>query len=224
LAKTKMMTFNEIPKLCIELTAGGESTNAAKFENWDVRIAESKKYFESVNVQNIHWLMGVNGSEFGVQSARPYLRDNPEQNWHLGSATVGCNLSFYMTLVVASSLPEWNHFIYLEDDTRFHDGFDARINNALNDVPDDFDVLFLSHCCTAGRDTRHVRGEIYDVRYPLAGHCVVFAKKALPILIAECRDVCTPADVLLFDKVLSKLKTFTLLPRVAEQYKTDLPI
>ena len=209
-----MLNIDNIPILSIDLPDAQE---------WQDRIGLSKLYFESQGINNIYWITGIHGEAFGIKAARPYQRDVPDTDWHLEPRTVGGYLSAYMLFSIAYSHSEWSHFIYLEDDIRFHEGWKERLTNALNDVPEDFDWLFLSHCCTEGRETKHIKGEVFEVKYPMAGGFSIVARKALPTIINGLRDACTPTDITLFDRVFKDLKVYTLLPRLAEQDKTFLP-
>lgn len=208
-----MISLSDIQPICIALYDD---------EKWQNRLSEAKEHF-ALHGLNPYYINGIHAEVFGVGATRPYLRDNPEQNWHLEPRTVGCNLSAYMAYCVAASHPEWEYVMYLEDDTRFHDGWKERAEQALKDVPEDFDYLFLSHCCTEGRETNHIKGEIYEVKYPQAGHVSILSQRGLQTLIKNCRDACVPFDVLLFDNGFKDLKVYTLLPRLAEQNNTHLP-
>lgn len=210
----KEIKLSDIQPICIALYDD---------EKWQNRLIEAKEYFSSQGLSP-YYVNGIHAEKFGVTSSRPYDRDLPGSDWCLEPRTVGGYLSAYMVFNIAISHPEWEYILYIEDDTRFHDGWIHRAEQALKDVPNDFDWLFLSHCCTEGRETTHINSEIHLVKYPQAGHVSIIAKKALPILIESCRDACKPMDVHLFDEVFDKLKVYTLLPRLAEQKNTILPL
>jgi hypothetical protein len=192
-------------------------------DEWPKWCAEADEYFKSQGLNNVYWMSGIHGEKFGIKAARPYLRDNPEQNWHLGAHTVAGFLSGYMIYVVAYSHPEWKYIMFMEEDCIFRDGWKENLEQALKDVPEDFDILYVGHCCTQGREATHIKGNVYEVKYPLCGHCYIIARKALPVLIENCRDACIPLDVLLFDYVHEKLKVYTIMPRLADQHGTELP-
>lgn len=208
-----MITLSDIKPICIELNDE---------EKWVNRLTQAKEYFLSKGL-DVYYVNGFHAERFGVTASRPYLRDAPDANWHLEQRTVGCNLSAYLVFSIAASHPEWEYIMYLEDDTRFHDDWKERFEQAMKDVPEDFDWLFLSHCCTEGRQTKHIKGQIYEVKYPQAGHCCIISQRAINSILKTCRDSCTPFDVLLFDKGFEGLNVYTLMPRLAEQVDTHLP-
>ena len=80
------------------------------------------------------------------------------------------------------------------------------------------------HCCTEGRETTHIKGEIHEVKYPLAGHVSIINTRCLPFIVENLRNACIPSDVHSFDEIFPHLKVYTLLPRLAEQESTHLPI
>lgn len=209
-----MITFDQIKPIVIYLSDD---------DKWKDRTERAEKHFEENGIDNILWVNGVHGEAFGVGATRPYQRDVPDTDWKLEPRTVGCYLSAYMVFNIALSHPEWKYIMYLEDDTRFHEGWKYRAHNALANVPQDFDWLFLSHCCTEGKAAENISGEVYELKYPQAGHVSIIATKCIPKIIKECRNACIPFDIHLHDGVFNELKVYTMLPRLAEQENTFLP-
>lgn len=193
-------------------------------DEWPEWCKQADEYFNSIGINNIYWMEGIHAEKFGVKAARPYLRDNPEQNWYLSNHTVGGYLSCYMMYVTCYSHPEWEYIFFLEEDAKFIEGWKDKLIECLNNIPDDFDILYVGSCCTEGRYSTNIAGDLYEVKYPLCGHATIISRKALKVLIEKCRDACIPMDVHLFDDVHKDLKTYTILPRLADQYDTELPI
>jgi hypothetical protein len=189
---------------------------------WDDRINKSIEYFDSQDLKP-YWITGIHAENFGIEASRPYQRDVPDTDWRLEPRTVGGYLSGYMLLNVAWSHPEWKHIMMVEEDCRFIDGWRDKLEQALKDVPEDFDMLYVGSCCTEGRETQKIAGDVYEVKWPLCGHCIIIARKALPILLNGLRNSCIPFDIHLFDEVHPKLKVYTILPRLAFQENTYLP-
>lgn len=209
-----MIRFEDIQPVAIKLFEG-------EWVNW---CNEADVYFKSIGIENVYWINGVHAEKFGVKASRPYLRDNPEQNWYLEQRTVGGYLSGYLTFELCRSHTEWKYILFLEEDAIFIDGWKEIFLQALKDVPEDFDFLFLGSCCTEGRESIHIKGNVYHVKYPMCGHAYLIAQKAFPLLVENCRDACIPFDVHLFDGLFDKLKVYTILPRLANQHDTELPI
>lgn len=115
-------------------------------------------------------------------------------------------------------------FIVCEYDVRFVEGWQEQYERAIKVVPEDYDVLMLGNCCTQGRPVTHIADNVYDVRYPLCGHCIQFRKKALPTLIKEQQRIFMPLDIALYHLAFPKLKVFTVLPQIVTQHGTPTPI
>lgn len=165
---------------------------------------------------------GIHGATSGLRTIFPYEVDAPGSGWNIGMKPVATWLSFYMLWSAWNLLPD-SHFLQLEWDCHFPDNWRERTEAALRDVPADFDMLFLGSCCCKGRPQTHVKGEIWDVHWPQCGHATIFAKKALPTILATQRKVYAPMDISMMFHTLPKLRVFTVLPRICTQFDTDLP-
>lgn len=116
-----------------------------------------------------------------------------------------------------------DHFWLLEYDVRLPDNWKERYERALNHLPSNWDVLFLGSCCCEGRPTTHIAGEIYEVKYPLCGHAIMYRKSALPVLLQEHQVIREPLDVAMYFRSLPKLNVYTMLPPLITQAGTFLP-
>lgn len=187
------------------------------------RLENCRNHLNQNGIDNCIEVAGIHAETFGIQATRSFKRDNNESNFLPEPKRIGCYLSRYMTYVVMQSHTEVEHWFNIEDDVKFLDGWQNSLQQAMQDVPEDFDILFAGSCCIKDRETSHIKGNVYQVKYPLCGHAMIIAKKCLPLLISSCRDACCPMDIFLFDFVFDKLKVYTILPRVAEQFNTELP-
>lgn len=164
---------------------------------------------------------GVNANISGLKTEHCYDLDNPGSNWNIGAKPVATWMSFYMLWSAMLYMPE-SHFLTLEWDAKFHPDWKARTIRALDDVPKDFDLLLLGSCCTKNPRKQHVNGEVWQVQWPMCGHATVVAKKAIPVLLETQRKVYAPLDISLALHTFPKLKVYTVLPRVADQFDTFL--
>jgi len=165
---------------------------------------------------------GISGSLSGVETTHTYDLDNPGTNWRIGAKPTATWLSFYMLWSALNLLPD-SHFLTMEWDAKFEPDWLSRVTAALNDVPPDFDMLFIGSCCCAGKIQKHIRGQVYDVRYPVCGHATIVAKKAIPVLLRTQRKVYAPLDISLLLHTLPLLKVYTVLPRIVDQFNTVIP-
>jgi hypothetical protein len=114
-------------------------------------------------------------------------------------------------------------FWLLEYDVRMVPDWKERYTKALNDVPSNWDVLFLGSCCCEGREQKHIAGDIYEVKYLLFGHAIMYRRKALPVLLKEHQVIREPLDIAMYFRSLPKLNVYTILPPIVTQAGTYLP-
>jgi len=164
---------------------------------------------------------GFHGMTSGLRTVFPYERDAPGSGWNIGQKPVATWLSFYMLWNALNLLPH-PYYLSLEWDACFPDNWKERAEAALRDVPKDFDLLYLGSCCCGEAPKNHVRGEVWDVRWPLCGHATIVAKKALPVMIRTQRKIYAPLDISLLLHTLPHLKVYTVLPTIATQFNTTL--
>lgn len=180
------------------------------------------EHFKQVGI-DAETFNGISSAASGLRTIYPYEIDAPGSGWNIGAKPVATWLSFYM-LWSAWNLLTDEYFFQLEWDCHFHDNWRTRAESALRDVPPDFDMLLLGSCCTNGCPQTHIKGEVWDVRYPQCGHATIIAKKALPVMLATQRKVYAPLDISLCIHTMPKLKVYTVLPRIADQFNTDLAV
>lgn len=140
----------------------------------------------------------------------------------IGPKHVAACLSHYLLWSLQSYRDE-DSFLVLEYDARLPNNYQQRFEHVANDLPEDWQCCFVGSCCCSGRPTRHIKGDIYEVYFPLCGHAIWWRKSALPILLRECQRVYMPLDIHLFMNVLPKLRTYTVLPPLVTQAGTPLP-
>lgn len=201
-------------------------------EHWRERGEKGLKHFSEQGIENIFVVTGIHGEKWGIQGRHIYLADNrPQEQYYIGHGKVAGNLTQYMSFVVMDAL-DYTHFLSLEDDCRFKEGWREKLDMELMNVPADFDILFVGSCCCGDKMGVHVKGDVYEFPYrgkdkwnwyPQCSHALLIAKKAIPHLIATNRDVANPSDVSLVMNSFPKMKVFAILPRLADQEQTHLP-
>lgn len=191
---------------------------------WIDRWGKASVYFFNQSIHDVLWVQGLHAEISGLKPAKPFLRDNPDGTEYIEQKTIGANISMYMCMNVMHSHPEVEHWLFMEDDCRFVEGWKEKLEQALIDVPPDFDYLFGGSCCTEGRPTTQIKGNVYEVKYPLCGHMTIIAKKALPVILSKQKNMCSPGDIEKFDHIFKYLKVYTILPRIAHQGVTQLPV
>ena len=165
---------------------------------------------------------GISAAVAGLKTTHNYEVDAPGSGWNMGTKPVATWLSFYMLWSGLNLLPE-THFATLEWDCQLPENWRARTEAALRDVSQDFDVLFIGSCCADGGPKKHVAGDVYATRHVQCGHFTILAHKALPVLLRTLRKVWAPLDIQVMREALPLLKTYAVLPRIANQFETVLP-
>lgn len=201
--------------------------------DWVIRDNEGKRYFKSQGIEDICWIAGVHAVRWGIQGRHIYLLDqNYSEQFYIGDAKVGSFLSQYVIYSCMNVMPD-SHFIFLETDCRFELGWKEKLEQALKDIPSDFDFLFCGHCCTEDKLPIHVKGDLYHFPYrgeamwqyfPQGAHFMIIAKKCVQHLINTQRDVATPADISLIRHSFKDLNVYAIIPRIANQGNTVLPL
>lgn len=188
------------------------------------KTAQIQAHFKQVGVEaeNFH---GISANLSGLETTHVYERDNPGSGWRIGAKPVATWMSFYMLWSAMQYMPE-DYFMTLEYDAKFHHDWRYRTEKALQDVPPDFDLLLLGSCNCNPRGQnppkKRVKGEVWDVRWPVCGHATIVAKKALKVMLETQRKVYAPLDISLMLHTFDHLKVYTVLPRICSQFDTFL--
>lgn len=136
-------------------------------------------------------------------------------------AIVAASLTHYMMWKAMLYMPE-DVFWVLEYDCEFVPGWEAQYETAMSVLPSNWDVVFIGSCCCRGRPTTPIGKNLFDVRYPLCGHAIMYNKKALPVLLQEHQKISAPLDIALMHQSFPKLNVYTILPRLVGQRRTPL--
>lgn len=177
-------------------------------------------HFRDVDI-DVQFFNGVHGEKFGLKAVHPYKIDYPDKNYTISFKEVGIWMSHWALWNVLNFLHE-PHFLILEIDALFPKDWHSRVVDALNSVPDDFDMLYIGSCCAEDKPKTLVKNQVWDVRWPACNHAYVVAKKALPVLLSTQRKCCSPMDISLIESTHPKLKIYTVLPSIVMQRDTIL--
>lgn len=165
---------------------------------------------------------GVNAAKMGLTTIHPYEIDHPGSNYIMPSKHVGMHLSHFLLWRHLKEYHSEPVYTVFEDDVRMVSGWQERFITSINSVPDDWDMLFLGSCCTDGKPSSHVLGNVHKVYYPLCTHAYMVSRKALPVLLETQEKSWAPIDLALNFNSFPMLKVYTVLPRIADQYDTIL--
>ena len=185
------------------------------------RTEKAKAHFAERSVYDVKMFPGIHAERFGLKTVFPYEVDAPGSGFNMGPKPTGIWLSHYMLWGALTMLHD-DCFMVLESDAKFPKDWHTRLLAALQHLPKDFDVLYIGSCCCANRPQKHIGGEVYEVKYPMCTHAIIWAKKALPIVLETQRKCYAPIDISLAFHTLPLLKCYAVLPRIIEQFDTDI--
>lgn len=185
------------------------------------RTAAAKRHFAEIGLDGVQFIHGFASEVSGLITGHPYEVDNPGSGFNMGPKPVSIFLGHYVTWQVCSFLDE-DLFMIMEDDVQFLKGWAKRLRRALHNVPNDFDVLFLGSCDAGNKERRWIAEEIFEIKYPQCLHCYLVRKKALGYMLATQRKVYGPMDCTLIFHTWPALKVYTLFPRLAAQFNTEI--
>ncbi|MBM2845741.1 MAG: hypothetical protein HW407_1053 [Bacteroidetes bacterium] len=166
---------------------------------------------------------GFDSQQCGLRTEHTYEFDSPGSGYRIGAKEIANWVSFY-SLWSALNMQADEHFLQLEWDADFHPGWFQRAEKALRDTPEDFDMLQLGSCCCMDKPRTQVAGDVWQVKWPACGHATILARKCIPALLRSQRKVWAPMDLSLIFGTFEQegIKLFTVLPRMADQFNTNL--
>jgi GR25 family glycosyltransferase involved in LPS biosynthesis len=201
--------------------AGQIKTIAITLSERPEERARLEQHLNERGVSNVHYMNGINAEVFGLKTEHTYEYDNPGTDYHIGAKDVGNVMSHYMAWTVAAALPH-DLFLIVEGDVILVEDWYARIIEALNDADDvmpDWDIMYVGSCHCLGKPKTRLKGDLWDVKYPLCTHAYLLTRKAVKYLIMSQRDVYAAIDCALMQRSLPYMKVLTVLPRIADQVK-----
>lgn len=207
--------------VCITVS-GAYSRAAAPGDRHPNATEAAAKHFADVGLKT-EFFVGVNAPHLGLETKLAYEVDNPGSGFNIGQRCVGCWLSHRTLWAALMLLPE-DYFLVLEDDAKFSEGWSLRLEKALIHAPPDWDMIYVGSCCTSDKPQKHIGGDVFEVKYPMCTHGYLVRKKALPVLI-ETQDAAklyAPIDISLVFHSLEKLRVYTVLPQIVDQWGTTL--
>ena len=186
------------------------------------REESARKHFAERGV-DATFIYGIHAGTAGLMTKNPYEVDDPGSGFNMGAHGVGIWVSFIMMFQIALQM-EGEHFFFLEHDANFDPNWKERFDQAMKDVPADFDFLFIGNCCVGDdRIKKHIKGDVYESKRPMCNHAMVIAKKCLPFVIQTMSKKCwAPLDLQLIFEVFPHLKVYSLWPRAVHQFDTEI--
>lgn len=165
---------------------------------------------------------GVDYEVSGLHSRHPYERDSPGSGFNIGWKLVNLYLTHFLAWKTCLYLPE-ESFVFFEDDVRFDYDWKEPFSDAVQYLPNDWDILYVGSCCAENQHSKHqIHGRLWEVWCALCCHAYAVKKSALPVLISACERIFAPVDIAIITET-KPMRRFAILPRVASQFETVIP-
>jgi GR25 family glycosyltransferase involved in LPS biosynthesis len=191
------------------------------------RFDETTKHLDEIGIK---WepFIGMDNQKCRLNSKDTFDFDRAGER--LEAKHVAATLTHYLLWKVMQYQPD-DSFVALEFDVRFTEHWQPMFDLAMKHLPEDWDLVYLGSCCCNGRPTIRVQKEtgfeeatsLYEVKYPLCGHAIMYRKKSLETLLDVHQKINMPLDIAMYHMSLPKLKVYTILPRIVDQHATFLP-
>ena len=206
------------------------------------RYAAARTHFADRRLEGVRYLHGLHKSTSGLDTTHLYMVDRPEPDaepYRMGPHPTNIWLGHYFAWQ-ALKLSNDNYWLILECDAQFPEDWRERLEQALCDVPKDFDLLYLGSCCTQGRPRTHIAGDVYELEgvAPQCNHGYILAAKAVPVFETTLRRVWAPIDIQQVTETFRhghplprcvpaeaparRLAVYTVLPRIVGQFDTEI--
>ena len=186
------------------------------------KIEKAEVHFTEHGLADVEFFWGINAPVAGLATWHPYEIDHPGSGFRMGAKPTGCWLSHYMLWNAMTRMTD-DAYLVLEDDAQLHEGFIEAFAQAMRDVPSDWQILHLGHCCMLGRPARHVAGAVYEAKDQMCTHAYVLRRTAVPFLLKTLRKCWAPIDIQLAREVFPYLRTYAVIPRIVSQFNTIIP-
>lgn len=189
----------------------------------DATISHLEEY--GWGMSNFRQFVGVNGETAGLSCTNTHTLSDGSVYTPTPKHVSLCLNHWFLWQQILNNAEIGDEFsIVLEDDVRIRDGWYPKYRKALEDVPEDWDILFLGSCYARNFPVAHIVGDIWKVEKPNCTHAYCVRHKALPVLIENCHRIYTNIDWAIIEQAIPHLNTYAILPRIAHQNgMEDLP-
>lgn len=151
----------------------------------------------------------------------PYLLDDPNSDYKIARGSIGNILAHWMLWKALEHFGEDEYYHVMEDDVRLRYNWRKNLGVAMGSVPTDWDMIYAGSCCIKMELQPHVKNNVYK-GCPLCTHWYMVKHKALKTLIETNSSAWGPIDIQINRSTAPKLNIYSILPRIADQYNTDL--
>lgn len=193
------------PAYCITLRQTPERTAAAQLQ------------FEREGIP-VKFFYGIHGLAHGIEPMYPMHHNGTEQDpntpYYQAPGKLAINLNHYFVWEMARLL-EHEAVLIFEDDVMLPPSFVDAFWLTMRDLPSDWDMLYLEHCC--GDDTPEAPGRRVKRAVPMCLAAYLVRDRALEILLKSQEPMNAPVDILMAVRALPHLNTYITTPKLVRQ-------
>ena len=186
------------------------------------RAEKARAHFAERGLTDVEFFWGLNAPVAGLVTTHVYEVDHPHSGFRMGQRAVGCWLSHVMLYACMTRMAD-DAYLVLEDDAQLDEDFVPKLEQALRDVPSDYQFLHVGHCCIGDKPMQHIAGNVYECKAMQCTHAYVVKRNLAPFLLKTLRKCWAPIDIQLQLEVFPHVRTFAVIPRIASQFDTVLP-
>lgn len=183
-------------------------------------------HLEKSGLLAVSWFerfIGINGVTAGLSCTNAHLLPDGSTYTPTPAQTSLCLNHWFLWQRIAkmAAVDLAGYSLIMEDDVRLVDGWLQKMCVALEDIPDDWDLLYMGSCFARIHGAVHVNGDVWKTEKPNCTHAYFVRHKALPVLLDKCQRIYTNIDWALVEQAIPHLKTFAILPRLANQFTME---
>lgn len=168
-------------------------------DRWD----SAEKQFKSYGL-DVERVSAVKGSDLNL--------DWPPE---IKEGAVGCSLSHLFVMKMAKQLGLKNYLI-LEDDIEFDPEFVSKFNLIQNQIPDDWDMLYLGGQHYHGMGLEQITENIFKCEYTLTTHSFAVKETVYDLFINKLTNITKPCDVH-FASEHKNINAYVIIPHLTWQ-------
>jgi GR25 family glycosyltransferase involved in LPS biosynthesis len=136
-------------------------------------------------------------------------------NLKISKGAFGCLLSQFFVLKYAQHLGLKN-FLFLEDDIEFDEDAINIFNTIKNQIPPDWDMLYLGGNHYIGQNLKKINKHIYQCESTLSAHAVGFNSKVFEKILYQITNTNYAVDEH-YASLHKDIKAYVIIPHIAWQ-------
>jgi GR25 family glycosyltransferase involved in LPS biosynthesis len=177
------------------------------------RLKKAKEECDKFNIK-FQRFPGINPSDLSKNILNKYVPSDILK--HGTNGMIGCGLS-HLFIWQDAIKNNYDNILVFEDDIKISCDYHKILNNALNELPKDYDILYLGirdSVCQAPKDTSY--NYIYKPTFPLLTHGMIISKNGLKKLVKYIPKITEHIDWTIA-KNIDKLNIYATKKKIVNQ-------